>query len=746
MQFKRFRRVAYTANASGPIIENRNFHFPCFLIKKSGSYRYPSFLSFQLYVLKKKRIISTIAFFTAVLSFIIICQHYCRFNIIKSQTTFSDLNNDENFVPRSDISWESIGYYFVSRDENIKNSEIIHAVSGVPWLRVHKNAISCSFMHRFDFPVITSNKGDHSVYNVPINCNFLKQPFLKTVIDNANSSASSIVIVSGSDLLLNEQNLLSLLSMYSQFGHFMLLGRSCAINNNGINHFSSNTPRNIETLCHNERKNGFLLAWSGKGPMLFDQDMPNFVFGYGSYERWMMDHVSPNRKLIVVNKPCMFLHKHSFERLNSTGHQYWDLLKEELPTERRFQTEINIFIQKMSSSTKPILQRKVPNYTECIEHFGGKCIISDSSGKTVAFPTPLNRFVSRRRDQELSFCNNIYSTGLEKLTPKFTRNDPKQIIQKAASHFNKSKVSSYPELVKHISQNKSIVLTALSFGHREMMMNWICNMRLLGISNYLVAAFDVKLYLFALSHGVPCYLESSITNESQISSQNAIYGTDEFRVLTKMKSVSVYRLIQLGYNVLWSDSDVIFFRNPLKYVSSFNSDIIIQSNAPDNDAPNGIRRINSGFYYVKSTPRSVDVFAELIKFCKNSPTTEQGCFYDVMCGNEGQHRIRHNKCTYKHFNVHFLDRSIFPNGLTKGIWNLPPGNILNQWPTLYILHNNWVRGLEKTRRLIYHGFLLYNYTNRMCQKPQIRNVEVNGTLAYSSNNEFNTKFESTAVL
>ena len=93
------------------------------------------------------------------------------------------------------------------------------------------------------------------------------------------------------------------------------------------------------------------------------------------------------------------------------------------------------------------------------------------------------------------------------------------------------------------------------------------------------------------------------------------YGSKGFRALTKLKSQQVLRILQLGYDVVWSDVDIFWKINPIPGMleEMADMDIGIQSNAPPEERnDNGRRRINSGLYLVKSSPATVQAFQLIV--------------------------------------------------------------------------------------------------------------------------------------
>ena len=68
--------------------------------------------------------------------------------------------------------------------------------------------------------------------------------------------------------------------------------------------------------------------------------------------------------------------------------------------------------------------------------------------------------------------------------------------------------------------------------------------------------------------------------------------------VTKLKSQQVLQLLQRGYDVLFSDVDVVWFSDPLPAIqASYAEDaLLVQSNEPNMAKPdNGLLRVNSGW-------------------------------------------------------------------------------------------------------------------------------------------------------
>ena len=199
---------------------------------------------------------------------------------------------------------------------------------------------------------------------------------------------------------------------------------------------------------------------------------------------------------------------------------------------------------------------------------------------------------------------------------------------------SKSSVRGLPwtmdELLKLRAIDKTIIVLGGSGGYFDSIMNKVCNLRRLGISNFVIAAFDEEMYVRGFKFGLPVFLDIDQGVQARGKSEGS-YGSKFFREITKVKSRVVLRILKKGYSVLWSDSDITWFKNPIPLLKSYNVDMAVQSNAPDSDAPNAARRINSGFFLVRSNSAMILAFNDVVQHASHSTLSEQPSFYDVLC-------------------------------------------------------------------------------------------------------------------
>uniref|UniRef100_A0A7S1ES93 Nucleotide-diphospho-sugar transferase domain-containing protein n=1 Tax=Timspurckia oligopyrenoides TaxID=708627 RepID=A0A7S1ES93_9RHOD len=560
--------------------------------------------------------------------------------------------------------------------------------------------------------------------------NFLGVPLFNSMVMRANSSTALVTVIINGDILLFDDFVHTLHKVVSNFRDFLIVGARYDIDElpPGV---TETDPDYVKRVREHVQATGTLhtyggmdvWAWNTDGPRLFDPVMPHFVFGRGKYDNWLTHETitAGRRQVVDVSETCLTVHvKHDYHLVSGNKRrllgQFWSEGKKS-----KFELFINIFLSlhvgtytnqmgnvlfapwKLSLCLEPtgmcLLKRKRP----------GVCNCEFSSFTTKTQTDPVVKNGSRVIRCGMISVETKDDFTIPVLPPEGPEPPPFGLPLTLES------------LLERLAEDNTIILSALNFGYRAIMMNWVCNMRHLNIRNFVIASLDPNLYKYAYTRGLPTYYETTIfegLNSSLLA--DATYGTDSFKQLTKMKSRVVVRLLKLGVNVVWTDCDIVWFKNPLQHMKDHNVDLVIQTNAPDDEPMNGRRRINSGFYLARSNPPTIQAFEDIIKFASKSKMSEQPCFYDVMCGKAGETAIGDNKCAYNGMVVQLLDRHLYPNGITDKIWETEEGKIPTKWPNLFILHNNWVKGADgKQERFEKHGFIMFDKEEELCDYPTL---------------------------
>lgn len=122
----------------------------------------------------------------------------------------------------------------------------------------------------------------------------------------------------------------------------------------------------------------------------------------------------------------------------------------------------------------------------------------------------------------------------------------------------------------------TVAVTFISQEYARVGLNWIEAMRRLGLRNYLVIAGDIPTCraLDALSVArVESRLEKAVTDTAYVS---PVGFTQKGLAMTALKFPIIHTLLRLGLNVIMSDADAVWLKNPMTEISNWEVDCAFQ--------------------------------------------------------------------------------------------------------------------------------------------------------------------------
>ena len=133
-----------------------------------------------------------------------------------------------------------------------------------------------------------------------------------------------------------------------------------------------------------------------------------------------------------------------------------------------------------------------------------------------------------------------------------------------------------PLTSKHLSLEKTVIVTACNYGFLNHLYNFDCFMKRLGMK-YLVIALDKKAYQYLSNNtSIVTYF---LPSENDVTSAPQEFRSRQFNIITTKKKEAVLTIMKLGYNVLFSDTDVAIIRDPFPYLIWNNVDYVHSLNA-----------------------------------------------------------------------------------------------------------------------------------------------------------------------
>lgn len=228
--------------------------------------------------------------------------------------------------------------------------------------------------------------------------------------------------------------------------------------------------------------------------------------------------------------------------------------------------------------------------------------------------------------------------------------------------------------------NTTLFFTLTNEGYIDYTFNMIESLKRFNI--------DKKLFIFCLDEssnnilrlkGYKTFLIN--TNLSAFTAFNE-KGYDK---ICYIKFLTIYKIIELGYNAFYTDGDIFFNKNPFEYIlklKNIDGDIWIQNDSlTDNDYSN----VCAGFMYVRSNDITKKYFE-----CESAESIKK---YNETGLKPPYDQAYFNKHIKSYLNLHMFPLSEFPNGryfykFSEKIQD-----------TIVMVHFNWIIGHEKKKRM-----------------------------------------------
>eukprot|EP00850_Spirogloea_muscicola_P017041 SM000142S00555 [mRNA] locus=s142:267194:271360:- [translate_table: standard] len=577
-----------------------------------------------------------------------------------------------------------------------------------------------------------------------IDSNFRGLPLFHSLLARALAADTDVSLLINADILLLGDVMPTIYKVANSYRNWLLTSMRWDLGMNfpftyqapGAPLLHQNgTVATEQDVAHFVKTNGTLHTYGGldfwawnnaPGVPLHDIPMPPYAYARGRYDNWIIHETveSGYREVVDATDTATNVHvEHSYEYMMTAnkgaagaekGTNFWSANKA-----RTWEAFLNVHLSQTSGGT---FRNQLGTAFHCPWRLmscfapleGNLCLIKRKR-LGVCSCEASNYALKTQNDPSLMKDNRTFKCGAMSTEKLYEiEATPKKDSFPGLPH-------TLPHLLEQVAdEDKVVILIGVTYAYRDLLINFVCRLQTLQVTNYLVVALDVDLYKFAFAQGLPVYYDKDVGDGSKT------YGDCEFnsacfRSATKLKSRAVLKVLKAGFSVLWSDVDIVWFTNPLPDLMKYGPGVLAtQSNEPNHTlASNGLRRINSGFYIAISDPKTIKALEAVVADASKSPLSEQPSFYDVLCGKAGELKVGSDGCTNKDgFKVVFLSSKEYPNGAVGEIWKSK--NVLQecQWRGCKILHNNWIKGLDaKIDRLKLNGFWRYDMVGRMCIHP-----------------------------
>ncbi|KAL8141381.1 hypothetical protein V2J09_007402 [Rumex salicifolius] len=148
------------------------------------------------------------------------------------------------------------------------------------------------------------------------------------------------------------------------------------------------------------------------------------------------------------------------------------------------------------------------------------------------------------------------------------------------------------------------------------------------IKHLVIVATDPTAYERCVFRGIPnCYLLANHTDGADLAGEN-VYMSKGFIDMMWRRTFFLLTVLRKGYSFIFTDTDVMWLRNPFTRLSTIETNDMQFSTDRFNGDPKSERNpINTGFYHVRSNNRTISLYERWFSMHDKSPGMKE---QDVM--------------------------------------------------------------------------------------------------------------------
>lgn len=208
-----------------------------------------------------------------------------------------------------------------------------------------------------------------------------------------------------------------------------------------------------------------------------------------------------------------------------------------------------------------------------------------------------------------------------------------------------------PRVLRQVAVDNTIIVISANCGYIEMTQNWILHVQQLQITNYIVIAQDDSVFpvLDAFAPGHVMMLNRNISTE--VGGAAFSYNSEGFYKVCKQRPHIIQSILNQGYRVLYSDTDLVWVKNPLERLPS-NVDYV---GIVDDDVPKRKQRgvMCTALLYLqpnKNVTNMISHWTRLMDADSNAEGHDQGPWQAMLKKLKGN------------YSMHVLSKYEFPPG------------------------------------------------------------------------------------
>ncbi len=158
----------------------------------------------------------------------------------------------------------------------------------------------------------------------------------------------------------------------------------------------------------------------------------------------------------------------------------------------------------------------------------------------------------------------------------------------------------------------ALIVVFANYDYLPVLQNWIAAMRLIDIENFTIIALDDKLYQYLKKQGITTLLRPCELDLEKLW----IHRTDV-----------ILELIEKGHDIIHSDADAIWLKDPQPYLEKLSQDMIFSQGTiwpPDVQEKWGFV-LCCGFFFLRSNSQTLQFVRELAQRVRKDKDDQASC-------------------------------------------------------------------------------------------------------------------------
>ena len=188
-------------------------------------------------------------------------------------------------------------------------------------------------------------------------------------------------------------------------------------------------------------------------------------------------------------------------------------------------------------------------------------------------------------------------------------------------------------LAQYADAKKQIAITFTNNGYMDFAMNWLYYVEEAGVENYLIFALDSDAHDALKKRGAHVFYDAAL-DQGKIERKATDFGSDPFKKIVHLKPTLTLRVLELGFHLLLSDADVVWFQNPFSLREVVGSPLNLMSDAHFGYSMGGTQTfVNSGFAYMAPEAATVSFMREVVRLLASRPDKMDQDAYNTAISN-----------------------------------------------------------------------------------------------------------------